>query len=346
MTYATSTSAVAVLKELYIDDQSFLKDLVYSKNPTFALMPKDESKDGLSGKYIPVPIQYAQPQGRSHTFANAQGNQTPNAYDSFFVYVIQDYELVTITNLLIEQTQSNAGAFVDEMKREMDGGIRNLSNNMAFELFGSGTATRGATSGALVLVSTGVYSFTLANPQNVVNFEVGMTIQASATDGGAVIPTSTPSTPDLGQITAVNRSTGVITILETQGAPHTDWLTGSSITVQGDIPAAGGSGSGPLGATGSYLAASGLSAWLTAVDPATNDSFWGVNRSTDPTRLAGLRYNATTFSIEEGVINALGFGNREGADPDMVILPFTSYTSLENALGKRLNMQGNLALAA
>jgi hypothetical protein len=44
--YATSTSAVAVLKELYIDDQSFMKDLVYAKNPLFALMPKDESKDG------------------------------------------------------------------------------------------------------------------------------------------------------------------------------------------------------------------------------------------------------------------------------------------------------------
>lgn len=336
MAYATSTSAVAVLKELYVDDQSFMKDLVYSKNPTFALMPKDESRDGLSGKYIPVPLQYGQPQGRSHTFANAQNNQTPNQYDSFFVYVIQDYQLVTITNLLIEQTQSNAGAFVDEMKREMDGGIRNLSNNMAFEQFGSGTATRGQTSGALANVSGSLYTLQLANPQNVVNFEVGMTIQASATDGGAIIPTGTPLVPDLGTVTAVNRSTGVITILVAQGAPQTNWLTGSYLTVQGDIPAAGGSGSGPLGSTGSYLAASGISAWLSATDPATNDSFWGVNRSTDPTRLAGLRYDASTMSIEEGITNALGFGNREGADPDLIILPFTSYVALQNALGAKV----------
>lgn len=336
MSYATSTSAVAVLKELYIDDQSFLKDLVYAKNPTLALMPKDESKDGLSGKYIPVPIQFAQPQGRSHTFTNAQTNQTPNAYDSFFVYVVQDYQLVTITNLLIEQTQSNIGSFVDEMKREMDGGIKNLSNNMAFELFGSGTATRGQTAAALISVSGSTYTLQLANPQNVVNFEVGMTIQASATDGGAVIPTGTPAAPDLAQVTAVNRSTGVVTVLETQGAPHTNWTTGSSLTVQGDIPAAGGSGSGPLGQTGSYLAASGISAWLSATDPASNDAFWGVNRSADPTRLAGLRFDATNYSIEEGVTNALGFGNREGADPDMIVLPFTSYTALENALGAKV----------
>lgn len=252
------------------------------------------------------------------------------------MYVIQDYQLVTITNLLIEQTQSNAGAFVDEMKREMDGGIRNLSNNMAFELFGSGTATRGQTSGALTNIAAGTYTIQLANIQNVVNFEVGMTIQASATDGGAVIPTGTPLVPDLGTVTAVNRSTGVLTITELQGAPHTDWLTGSFLTVQGDIPPAGGSGSGPLGATGSYLAASGMAAWLTATDPATNDSFWGVNRSSDPTRLAGLRFDATTFSIEEGITSALGFGNREGADPEMIVLPFTSYTALENALGAKV----------
>jgi len=107
-TFASSSSSIAVLKELYVDNSDFMKDLVYSKNPLFALMPKNESTDGLAGKYIPVPIQYGNPMGRSHTFANAQDNQTPNAYQSFFVYVVQDYQLVTITNLLIEQTKSNA----------------------------------------------------------------------------------------------------------------------------------------------------------------------------------------------------------------------------------------------
>jgi hypothetical protein len=331
-TYASSSSSIAVLKELYVDNQDYMKDLVYSKNPTFALMPKNESTDGLAGKYIPVPIQFGDPQGRSHTFSSAQGNQTPNQYSSFFVYVVQDYQLVTITNLLIEQTKSNAGAFVDEMKRQMDGGIKNLSNNMAFELFGSGTATRGVIGSAITNPSAGVYQFTLQNPQNVVNFEIGMTIQASATDGGAPINANV----DLGLVSSVNRSTGVIKFTVVSGAPQTNWAQGNYLTVQGDIPATGGSGSGPLGATGSYLAASGISAWLPATDPASTDSFWGVNRSVDPTRLAGLRYDATSYSIEEGVVNALGFANREGADPDTLILSFQSYTALENALGAKV----------
>ena len=59
--FATSSSSVAVLKELYVDDQSFMKDLVYAKNPSMALIPKDESVDGLAGKYIPCPIQFGDP---------------------------------------------------------------------------------------------------------------------------------------------------------------------------------------------------------------------------------------------------------------------------------------------
>lgn len=334
--YATSSSSVSVLKELYIDDQSFMKDLVYAKNPSMALIPKDESVDGLAGKYIPCPIQFGDPQGRSHTFLNAQGNQTPNQYDSFFVYIIQDYQLVTITNLLIEQTRSNAGSFVDEMKREMDGGIKNLSNNMAFEQFGSGTATRGFAANVPLSLGGGVYQITLSNAQQIVNFEVGMTIQESATDGGAVLPTGTPATPDLGTITAVDRSAGTINFTIAQGAPQSDWVVLGAITVQGDIPPAGGSGVGPIGQTGSYLAASGYGAWIPLVAPATNDSFWGVNRSADPTRLAGLRFNAAAFTIEEGVVNALGFANREGADPDVMVLNFNSYTALENALGAKV----------
>lgn len=333
--FATSSSALAVLKELYIDDQSFMKDLVYAKNPSYALIPKDESVDGLAGKYIPCPIQFGDPQGRSHTFANSQGNQTPNQYDSFFVYIIQDYQLVTITNLLIEQTRSNAGSFVDEMKREMDGGIKNLSNNMAFEQFGSGTATRG-TIGSAGVTGSGPYQFVLSNPQQVVNFEGGMTIQASATDGGAPVPTSTPTTPDLGTITAVDRATGTITFTEAHGAPHTDWHAAYAVTVQGDIPTGGGSGFGPIGQTGSYLAASGYRAWVPVTAPASNDSFWGVNRFADQTRLGGLRYDATAYTIEEGVINALAFANREGADPDVMVLNFQSYSALENALGAKV----------
>ncbi len=46
-----------------------------------------------------VPLEYGNPQGRAHTFANAQNQQTASDVVSYFVYAIADYQLVTITNL-------------------------------------------------------------------------------------------------------------------------------------------------------------------------------------------------------------------------------------------------------
>lgn len=325
--YANSSNQLAALKELYVDDKDYMKNIVYSKNPWLAMIPKNESPDGFAGKYIPVPLEYGNPQGRAHTFANAQNQQTASDVVSYFVYAVQDYQLVTITNLLMEQTKSNAGAFVDEASRTMDNGFRNLSNNMAFELFYGGTASRGIIS--VVSYSAPNLTITLSNSQNVVQFEVGMTLQASATDGGAALQ-NTPGTIDAAQIISVNRGTGVIVATVVQGAPQTSWAATDYLQVLGDI------GIGGSSTIAGMLGLSGLAAWVPVTDPPSTDNFWGVNRSSDPTRLGGLRYNASAQSIAEGLTSALGFANREGAAPDLIIIDFVSYTSLVNELGAKV----------
>lgn len=327
-THANSSNQIAALKELYVDDKEYMKDLVYKENPFLALVPKNESPDGFAGKYIPVPLEYGAPQGRAHTFANAQNQQTPTSLVSYFVFVISDYQLVTITNLLMEQTKTNAGAFVDAAKLQMDGGFRNITNNIAFELFGSGTATRGQSTAASaqVGVTVGGTTLPLSNAQNIVAFEVGMLLVASATDGGA------PST-DTVLITAVNRATGVINGTASAAVLSANWAIGTGsafLTISGDLPAAGAS------STGSFLALSGLAAWIPVASPASSDNFWGVNRSADPTRLAGCRFDASAYTIEEGMTNALAFLNREGGKPDLAIMDFASYAALVNALGAKV----------
>jgi hypothetical protein len=172
-------------------------------------------------------------------------------------------------------------------------------------------------------------SWVLSNPQQVVQFEVGMTLQGSATDGGAALQ-NTPGTIDAVQITAVNRGTGAITGTVVQGAPQTSWVSGTYLQVLGDI------GIGGSSTIAGMLGLSGLSAWVPSVDPPSNDNFWGVNRSADPTRLAGLRYNASSQSISEGLTNALAFGNREGAAFDIIVLDFVSYSTLINELGAKV----------
>lgn len=280
------------------------------------------------GKYIPVPLQFGTPQGRAHSFINAQTQQTATQLASFFVYVVQDYQLVTITNLLMEQTKTNAGAFIDAAKLQMDGGFRNLTNNLAFELFSDGSGSRGFIASAVVTPAPSyaapTYVITLTNAQQIVNFEVGMTLVNFTYVAGIVSAISATQAV----IQSVNRSTGVITVVA--NATDASWaLAGQSLGVFGDIVA------GAVN-TGTSLCLSGLGAWIPSTDPSPSATFWNVNRSLDPTRLAGIRYNAQSLTIEEGITNALAVVNREGGRPDLCVMDFASYASLVNSLGAKV----------
>lgn len=325
--FATASNQIAALKELYTGDD-YMKDLVYDSNPFLALVPKDESRSGFAGKYIPVPLVYGTPQGRSATFSNAQSNQTAPALISFFVYRTENYQLVTITNELLEATKDDAAAFVDEAKLNMDTGFRNLSNDLAHDLFSDGSGTRGQissiTSGVIVLV----------DPNSVVNFEVGMSLVSFSVSG----TTPTQSTAGaIGYVIAVNRSSGVVTVSATQGGSAgtpTNWSTTFlNLAVQGDINFASAS---LVISNNGALKVAGLAAWLPITAPASGDSFWGVDRSVDPTRLAGVRFNGQSETIEEALIDGASLVAREGGKPNVAWMSFASYAALEKALGSKV----------
>lgn len=323
-TFATASNQVAALKELYTGDD-FMKDLVYKKNPLLALIPKDESPSGMAGKYIPVPLVYGTPQGRSAGFSTAQTNQTAPQLSSFFVYRVSNYQLVTITNELLEATKDNAGAFVDEAKLNMDTGFRNISNDLALDLFSNGSGARGQ----LSAINTGV--ITLTDTSQIVNFEVGMTLVSYSVSG----TTYTQSTgANLGYVIAVNRSSGALTVSASAGGAAgtpTNWSASFPfLGVQGDVAF------GALTATTSFLKVSGLGAWIPTTAPSNTDSFWGVNRSADVTRLGGVRYDGSAESIEEALIDGASLVAREGGMPDMCFMNFTSYAALEKSLGSKV----------
>lgn len=323
--FANPSNQIEALKELYTGDD-YMKDLVYKKNPLLALMPKDESPDGFAGKYIPVPLQFGTPQGRSAQFSSAQTNQTPTELASFFVFRVSNYSLVTIENELLEATKDSAGAFVDQAKLQVDGGFKSISNDLALDLYQDGTGLRGQ----IASISTGL--ITLAEPKDVVNFEVGMTLVSYSQSG----TTATQSTgAALGYIIAVDRSSGTITVSDTVGGAAADpsnWsVSFPNLAVQGDVNfAAGGL------ATGLTRKVAGLSAWLPQTAPTAGDSFWGVDRSQDVTRLAGVRYDGSAQSIEEALIDAASLVAREGGEPDMCFMSFASYSALEKSLGAKV----------
>jgi hypothetical protein len=277
-------------------------------------------------KVFPVPLIYGNSQGRSATFSNAQGNQTAPQLVSFFVYRVSNYQLATITNELLEATKDNAGAFIDEAKLVMDTAFRNISNDLAADLFRSGTGSRGQISSITTSGSTNVVSITLTARTDVNQMEVGMTLVAAATDGG------TPST-DTVILTNVNRNTGVLggtSSTTLSSSLSANWTTANAyLVVQGDVPSAGATG------TGSFLKVSGLAAWGPTTAP-TSTLFWNVDRSQDTRLSFVIAQNTSSETIEEALIDAACQVAEIGGQPDMCFMNFTSYAALEKSLGAKV----------
>ena len=81
----------------------------------------------------------------------------------------------------------------------------------------------------------------------------------------------------------------------------------------------------------------GLDAWLPSTAPASTDSFFSVDRSSDTTRLGGIRFDASSLPLEEGLIGAAARVAREGGKPDVCFVNYSNFADLEKALGSKVS---------
>ncbi len=306
-TYMDATAAAAALKVLY-DDQK-VAQLFYSENPLLALVPKFEDFGGAS---YPLPVMTAAGQSRSATFSTAQTNQTAALLAQFSITRVSNYAVASITNEMLEASRTDQMAFARLAEVEVDSKLQGLSNDIGASIFRSGTGSIGQVNASGL--STGV--ITLADPSSVTQFEVNMTLRATATDGGTDRGSS-------GYVIAVDRQNGTVTVASSGlggvAATPASWAASDFIIVQGDANAK----------------AKGLAAWLPSTTP-TNTLFFGVDRSVDPVRLGGLRIDGTAKPIEEALVDASMYCNREGGVTDYVVTNHISWGALAKALGSKV----------
>lgn len=307
--YLDMTAAQTVLKELY--DGQTVQNLIYRRNPFFALVKKSTD---FVGKVYPQPIITAPTAGRAATFATAQANQTAFGSQEFMIKRVKDYSIFTVDNETMMASASDKGAFVKGIKTQADLAWTAMENSMCAALFRNGTGSLGQIS-TIGSVGTGVIQ--LSNIGDVVGFEINQALQANATDGGA-----SPRAA-VGYVIAVNRMKGQITVSTSLGgaaAAPSGWTANDYLLVQGD----------------NNLKMAGLAAWLPGTDPVGGDNFFGVDRSVDPVRLAGLRYDGSAQSIEEAAIDGCAYLDREGGSPKYAVTNPVSFAALEKSMGAKV----------
>lgn len=310
----------AALKQHYTADR--VENLTYENNPLYALMTKMET---FGGRNLPIVVQYGNPQGRSGTFAQAQkrGKVTNGKYDDFVITRVKNYGITTIDNETMEASEKDADAFLQARTSEIDGTIRELTNSIAVQQYGSGSGSRG------IVGSISTTFITLLNIASVVNFEIGMELVGAVAEKTGAIRAVGSSTNGI-IITNIDRTLGKLGF----GYNVTDATNGiptlaanDYLFVRGDRQETG---------SGALLALSGLEAWLPSVAPTAGDNFFGVDRSVDVTRLAGLRADLSAYPIEEALIEGAALVNLEGGNIDHYFTTYAKWVALEKSLGAKV----------
>lgn len=295
------------LKAYYSNQK--VENMTYKDYPFYAMVPK---KKDFFGKNYPLPIQIGNPQGRSHTFAKAKANQTSSVYKDFTLTRVKDYSLATVDNEVAEASENDKGAFLKALTNEIDSAIRSSASSMGSMVYGDGSGCIGQISTGTNVATT---TLTLAVADDIVNFEVGMTLVFAAARSSGSLRNSGATL----SILSIDRGAGSM-VLSAAINTVTGTIAGDFVFIDGDR----------------NLAVSGLAAWLPETAPTAGDSFFGVDRSVDSTRLAGVRYDGSALSIEEALVGGLTLCNREGGNPKIVFMNYTDWSNLELALGSKV----------
>ena len=291
------TTFAAALKQHYTDEK--IENMVYKDNPFLAMLSKYED---FGGENLKLPVKYGIPMGRSATFADAVSNKTASQLKAFLLTRKADYAIASIANETIEASKGNANAFIEAATFEIDGAIEAATRSLAISLYGDGSGSIGVV-GALATTTASNDTVTLATIQDITNFEVGMQLNFG---------TATTNK----KIDSINRDTGVFILDAASGATTTE-----AIYVDGDKD--------------NML--TGLGGWLPSTAPGSTDSFFGVNRSSDSTRLGGIRFDGSSLPLEEALIGAAARVAREGGKPDVCFVNYSNFADLEKALGSKVS---------
>lgn len=323
----TQAAVSGILKELY-DDQK-VQWLTYKDNPTLAMMHKETK---FPGKYYPVPVVYGLTQGASATFASAYNNQSSPLVAEFLVTRVADFSLATIDGQLLAAAQTDPGAFIDGAELMIDAAFQTAVNRIASAQFRNGAGTIGQI-GATITGASPAYLLTLSNPDDAVQFEPGQTLMAiQNVDGTGTAPSATAA------IVAVDSIAGVLTLSSADASLISDWPSGYYLATQGDLPTASNNNFQPSGSTltNSLLKIAGFAGWLPIAAVASNDSWFGVNRSLNRQRLSGVSFNGTALSFEEALLQGTGRIAMFGGRVDTGICSYATYTALITSLGSKV----------
>jgi hypothetical protein len=304
----------ALIKTQYAPDKLAMQLL--QDAPAIALIEK-EIVPWVGGQIV-VPTVYGNPQTASATILTSlnKAQVASSSTAAFNVTQVQNYAAATISRQLMKASKSDVGAFIKGFDLEVKGAMRALKRLQSVNFYRAGwgdCGVVGALSGS---------TMTLASLGDANNFEVNMDVQFAATQASSNLRASGATLT----VTGVNRTTGVVTfsaaVSTVAGLAVGDYVFFNGCRMDSTTP--------------SRLLPAGIGAWCPTLDPVSGALFFGVDRSVD-NRLGGFRYNGSSLSIEEALMEGANLAAAQGASPDYAFVSYRDFTNLAKSQQGRNN---------
>ena len=303
MAISANASILAMLKVYY--KKEGIQNLLFRNSPLLKKM----NKERVEGKEQRFAAMYSRGGAAGGDFTAAKNQAATVAQTAeFCVTPGQLFSVYTMNAKEVAASRSNAGAYMRVGGAKMFAASESFRKTLAAALYGSGY-------GELCAVPSGGWSFT------------------ASTDATITLPEDAVMKIDVGSklvvkatlTTAETSATNTLTVKKINGTSVTVTPSGNDDPSEGYIVALAGSMSG-----NNPLLPVGLDGWLPVTKKRTGEtwasyiatSFFGVDRSVNPDRLAGAFYNGTGASEAKKscVTKLIKTLRRQGSLCDMIVM--------------------------
>lgn len=326
----------ALLKELY---PSGVPEEMLQRDHTFLSMVSKDTD--AYGEYMVIPVVYSGPAGRSASIADllsSTGPIAPTKSAKFTPSIVEDYGATWINELTMKKAMNDRGAFVNARKFEIDNVITQLGESLSHALWRAGDGTVGQGDGAWTIAGNVI---TLSRKADTKFFGIGMHLDFIANSSGA--PSGSPralAATYRAVVTKIDEDAGTVTCaLDANGAAVTNLSAKYTSLANTDWIAPVGDYNSSFATTGAEKI-KGIAAWIPLAAPADGESFWGVDRSVHPTRLAGHRLDDSTAPAEDSIMSLAEVMRERGARPDTVFLSPRQFTKVSKRLNAKVEYNG------
>jgi hypothetical protein len=230
----------------------------------------------------------------------------------------KDYATFQINQETIDAATS-PGALKDGLKLTTRNAMRRIERSMGIQMARNGGGARGRIASTSTVNTT---TITLQNPAEAANFTEKMVVNVASTDG-------TSGAIEVGAVTldGVDRDAGTLRGTAIWNVAIPTVAPSMWVFRNGDFAAAN-------------QAMKGVAAWVPTSAPTLGDSFNGLDRSTNPTMLAGVRYSAGAGGrIENTLVQLSARLAVTGSKCDVCIMNPLDVADFINELGAKATYQ-------